>query len=80
LSTSHYKAEFERQRQRLDRGGNTSFKRPASAVLDKLILALERKNPRAHYYVTIPTWLVAVARRVLPQSIMDTFMNGISDK
>jgi NAD(P)-dependent dehydrogenase (short-subunit alcohol dehydrogenase family) len=80
LSTSHYKAEFERQRQRLDRGGNTSFKRPATAVLDKLILALERKNPRAHYYVTIPTWLVAVARRILPQSIMDIFMNGISDK
>jgi NAD(P)-dependent dehydrogenase (short-subunit alcohol dehydrogenase family) len=80
LSTSHYKAEFERQRQRLDRGGNSSFKRPASAVLDKLILALERKNPRAHYYVTIPTWLVAVARRILPQSIMDIFMNGISDK
>jgi NAD(P)-dependent dehydrogenase (short-subunit alcohol dehydrogenase family) len=80
LTDSHYKAVFERQRQRLDRGGNTTFKLPASAVLDKLILALERKNPRAHYYVTVPTYLVAVARRVLPQSWMDAFMNGISDK
>jgi NAD(P)-dependent dehydrogenase (short-subunit alcohol dehydrogenase family) len=80
LSASHYKAEFERQRQRLERGGNTTFKRPASAVLVKLIMALEHKNPRAHYYVTVPTYLVAAARRLLPQSWMDAFMNGISDK
>jgi NAD(P)-dependent dehydrogenase (short-subunit alcohol dehydrogenase family) len=80
LSRSHYKDVFERQRQRLERGGNTSFKLPASAVLDKLVLALERKNPRAHYYVTLPTYLVATARRLLPQRWMDAFMNGISDK
>jgi NAD(P)-dependent dehydrogenase (short-subunit alcohol dehydrogenase family) len=80
LSRSHYKAEFERQRQRLDRGGNNTFKLPATAVLDKLILALERENPRAHYYVTTPTWLVAIARRVMPQSTLDAFLNWISDK
>ncbi len=80
ISASHYKAEFERQRQRLERGGNTAFKRPASAVLEKLIIALEHKTPRAHYYVTVPTYLVAAARRLLPQRWMDAFMNGISDK
>jgi NAD(P)-dependent dehydrogenase (short-subunit alcohol dehydrogenase family) len=80
LSQSHYKAEFERQRQRLDRGGNSSFKLPATAVLEKLILALERSTPRAHYYVTTPTWLVAIARRILPQSTFDAFLNWISDK
>jgi NAD(P)-dependent dehydrogenase (short-subunit alcohol dehydrogenase family) len=80
LSQSHYKAEFERQRQRLDRGGNTSFKLPATAVLAKLILALERKHPRAHYYVTTPTWMMAIARRILPQSTFDAFTNWISDK
>jgi NAD(P)-dependent dehydrogenase (short-subunit alcohol dehydrogenase family) len=80
LSQSNYRAEFERQRQRLDRGGNNTFKLPATAVLDKLILALERQNPRAHYYVTTPTWLVAIARRLMPQSSLDTFLNWISDK
>jgi NAD(P)-dependent dehydrogenase (short-subunit alcohol dehydrogenase family) len=80
LSKSHYKADFERQRQRLDKGGNTSFKLPASAVLDKLVLALERKNPRAHYYVTTPTWIVAIARRILPQAVLDRFLNWISDQ
>jgi NAD(P)-dependent dehydrogenase (short-subunit alcohol dehydrogenase family) len=80
MTHSNYKAEFERQRQRLDRGGNTKFKLPASAVLAKLILALERDRPRAHYYITTPTWLVAVARRFLPQSILDGFLNRISDQ
>jgi len=80
LSTSHYKDVFERQRQRLERGGNTSFKLPATAVLAKLVQALERKNPRAHYYVTTPTWLVAVARRLMPQAMLDRFLNWISDQ
>ncbi len=79
MSQSHYKADFERQRQRLDRGGNTRFKLPASAVLAKLEIALESRNPKAHYYVTTPTWLVAIARRILPQSILDAFLNRISD-
>jgi NAD(P)-dependent dehydrogenase (short-subunit alcohol dehydrogenase family) len=80
LSTSHYRDVFEKQRQKLERGGSNTFKLPATAVLEKLILALERKNPRAHYYVTVPTYLVAVARRLLPQRVMDAFMNRISDQ
>jgi NAD(P)-dependent dehydrogenase (short-subunit alcohol dehydrogenase family) len=80
LSQSNYQAEFERQRQRLDRGGNNTFKLPATAVLDKLILALESKKPRSRYYVTTPTWLVAIARRIMPQSGFDAFLNWISDK
>jgi NAD(P)-dependent dehydrogenase (short-subunit alcohol dehydrogenase family) len=80
MAQSHYQAEFERQRARLGKGGSTKFKLPASAVLDKLILALEQSHPRAHYYVTTPTWIVAVARRILPQSLLDSFLNRISDQ
>lgn len=80
MSNSHYKDVFEKQRTRLDRGGNSTFKLPASAVLDKLILALEKHRPRAHYYVTTPTWIVSVARRILPQSLLDAFLNRISDQ
>lgn len=79
MTHSHYQAAFERQRQRLDRGGSARFKLPASAVLAKLVAALESPNPRAHYYVTTPTWLVAIARRILPQSALDAFTNRISD-
>jgi NAD(P)-dependent dehydrogenase (short-subunit alcohol dehydrogenase family) len=79
MSKSNYRKDFERQRARLDRGGNTRFKLPATAVLEKLVQAVESPNPRAHYYVTTPTWLVAVARRILPQSAMDYLTNRISD-
>jgi NAD(P)-dependent dehydrogenase (short-subunit alcohol dehydrogenase family) len=79
MTNSLYKDVFERQRQRLARGGTTRFKLPATAVLDKLILALEKEKPGAHYYVTTPTWLVAIARRLLPQPAIDSFLNRISD-
>lgn len=80
MTKSHYKAEFAKQRASLDKGGSTRFKLPASAVFEKLILALERDRPSAHYYVTTPTWIVAIARRILPQSLLDSFINRISDQ
>ena len=73
MSQSHYKVEFEAQKARLDRGGNGRFKLPASAVLEKLILALEKPNPRPHYYVTMPTHVVAFLRRILPPRLLDAF-------
>lgn len=80
MTHSHHKEAFERQRQRLERGGNSRFKLPATAVLEKLVLALERKNPRAHYFVTTPTYVVALARRFLPQAAIDLFADRISNK
>ena len=79
MSNSHYKAEFEAQKARLDRGGNNRFKLPATAVLDKLILALERPNPKPHYYVTTPTHVVALLRRILPSRLLHAFAARNSD-
>jgi NAD(P)-dependent dehydrogenase (short-subunit alcohol dehydrogenase family) len=75
MTHSNYKEEFEQQRKRLDRGGNGRFKLPATAVLEKLFLALEKPNPRAHYYVTIPTYVIAIVKRLMPQSFIDNFAN-----
>lgn len=75
MTHSNYKADFEAQRRRLDRGGNSRFKLPPEAVLAKLILALEKPNPRAHYYVTIPTHVAALMRRILPSGLLDRFAN-----
>jgi NAD(P)-dependent dehydrogenase (short-subunit alcohol dehydrogenase family) len=80
MTHSHYKVAFDKQRQRLNKGGTARFKLPATAVLDKLVLALERQHPRAHYYVTTPTWLVAIARRILPQAALDAFMIRNADQ
>jgi NAD(P)-dependent dehydrogenase (short-subunit alcohol dehydrogenase family) len=79
MRNSFHKAAFERQRQRLERGGSAQFKLPADAVLKKLVTAMEHENPRAHYYVTVPTWLVGIGRRILPQGVMDALLNKISE-
>jgi NAD(P)-dependent dehydrogenase (short-subunit alcohol dehydrogenase family) len=79
MANSFHKEAFERQRARLERGGNNRFKLPATAVLDKLVLALEKPNPRAHYYVTTPTYIAAMVRRFMPQRVIDAFANRISE-
>jgi NAD(P)-dependent dehydrogenase (short-subunit alcohol dehydrogenase family) len=79
MTKSFHRAAFVRQQARLESGGNNRFKLPAQAVLAQLIKAVEHKSPRAHYYVTTPTWLVAAARRILPQSLIDLFAASNSD-
>ncbi len=79
MTHSHHKAAFEERRKRLERGGNSRFKLPASAVLEKLILALEKPNPRAHYYVTTPAQAVALLRRLLPHRLLDRFASRFSN-
>lgn len=52
-------------------GGPDSFELPASAVTVKLIHALESRRPRPRYFVTFPTYLMGVARRILPTRALD---------
>lgn len=47
------------------------FELPASAVTEKLRAALESPRPKARYYVTTPTYLMGMARRILPGPLLD---------
>ena len=47
------------------------FELSPSAVTQSLIRALEAKRPKARYYVTTPTHLMGIARRVLPVRALD---------
>lgn len=77
---SHYEKAYAAQRARLGKGGSGRFKLPPEAVLERLIHALESKRPKAHYYVTIPTHVMGLARRLLPQGLLDRFVNRMSDQ
>jgi hypothetical protein len=48
------------------------------AVVDKLIHALESKNPAPRYYVTALTHIFANAKRLLPHRSFDKFAAKIS--
>jgi NAD(P)-dependent dehydrogenase (short-subunit alcohol dehydrogenase family) len=51
---------------------------PPEAVLRKLIHALESPRPRARYYVTVPTHLFGLLRRVLPTRALDWLLARVS--
>ena len=54
--------------------GPDKFELPPSAVVKKLVHALESKRPRARYYVTTPTRLAGLLRRILPTRMLDRAM------
>ena len=65
-------AEYDGLRARLyEKRGPDRFELPASAVTAKLIHALESPNPHARYFVTKATYLMNIARRVLPTAALD---------
>ncbi len=80
VESSNYKVAYEKQRARLGKGGSNRFKLPPEAVLEKLVHALESQRPKAHYYVTTPTHIMGIARRILPQAWLDRFVNRMSDQ
>lgn len=51
-----------------------TFELPADAVVKKLIHAVEARKPKARYYVTIPTYLSGILRRILPTRALDWAM------
>ena len=51
--------------------GPDRFELPASAVTAALIRALDAPRPKPRYYVTTPTHLMGLARRILPTRALD---------
>ena len=51
--------------------GPDKFELPASAVTKKLVHALESKHPKPRYYVTVPTHITGILRRILTTRALD---------
>jgi NAD(P)-dependent dehydrogenase (short-subunit alcohol dehydrogenase family) len=66
---AQYRAQLQRRLYE-DRGPDL-FELPPAAVTRKLVHALESPRPRARYYVTTPTYLMAVLRHLLPTGALD---------
>jgi NAD(P)-dependent dehydrogenase (short-subunit alcohol dehydrogenase family) len=65
-------AQYAKLRHRLyESRGPDRFELPPSAVTAQLIRALEARRPKARYYVTLPTHLMGVLRRLLPGRALD---------
>lgn len=57
-------------------GAAVPFTLGPEAVLKAVIHALESRRPRVRYYVTVPTHLFALLRRVLPYRVLDWVVGG----
>lgn len=78
---SVHRAVYQRTEARLNHEGATQpFTLPPEAVLRRLIQALESPRPRARYYVTLPTHLIAWLRRLLPVGLYDRVLLLIGGK
>lgn len=47
------------------------------AVVKKLLLALESKHPKAHYYVGWPAQLLAILKKILPERLFEWVLSKI---
>ena len=62
-----------------DEDKEAPFTLPESAVVAKLLHALESPRPKARYHVTVPTHVLAFLKRALPTPWLDTVLRRISD-
>lgn len=55
--------------------GPDTFELPPEAVVKKLVHAVESPRPRPRYFVTTPTYIMAVLRRILPTRALDAVLS-----
>lgn len=75
LENSVHAKNYKAQLERLESGGGVDrFRLGPDAVYKKLAHALNSQKPKPNYYVTTPTYIMGLARRLLPQSYLDKML------
>jgi len=77
--SSPHRDRYRAMQARLTKEGPAQpFTLPPEAVLRRVIHALEARRAKARYYVTVPTYLFAGLRRVLPTAALDAALRAAS--
>jgi NAD(P)-dependent dehydrogenase (short-subunit alcohol dehydrogenase family) len=71
LEGSPHREIYRARIARMEAGGSQTFKLGPEAVAAKLVKALESRTPKPRYYVTVPTYVAAFLRRLLPTRALD---------
>jgi NAD(P)-dependent dehydrogenase (short-subunit alcohol dehydrogenase family) len=71
LEGSPHREIYRARIARMEAGGSQPFKLGPEAVAAKLVKALESRTPKPRYYVTVPTYVAAFLRRLLPTRALD---------
>ena len=79
VESSPHRETYRGVMQRLaDDDDETPFTLPESAVVAKLLHALESPRPKARYYVTVPTYALGFLKRVLSSRSLDAVLRRVS--
>jgi NAD(P)-dependent dehydrogenase (short-subunit alcohol dehydrogenase family) len=71
LDGSLHREVYRARIARMEEGGSQTFKLGPEAVAAKVVQALESRTPKPRYYVTVPTYVAAFLRRLLPTRALD---------
>ena len=74
-SRSVHKSGYQELEKRLQSDRPTRYTLPPEAVLEATIHALESPRPRIRYRVTTPTRVLAILKRILPDRMLDNYLN-----
>jgi len=75
---SYFKDKYHQLGDKLETEGPVvPFTLPADVVYDKVIKVLTAKRPKAHYYVTFPTYLFGFLKRILSTRSLDSLLRKI---
>ena len=81
IEHSYWRTYYEKRMQTLKGEGRPNpFKLPPEAVLKKLVHAVESPRPKPRYYVTVPTHVMAMLKRLLPTRWLDALLDRASDR
>ncbi len=79
IEASVHKMHYQQTLAKLSKEGPAApFTLGPEAVYQPLLHALQSNHPKARYYVTKPTYLFALLRRLLPTSILDQILRRAS--
>ena len=75
IENSFHREKYQGVLSRLNKPGPAvPFTLPPEAVLKRVIHALEAEKPQARYYVTIPTYLFGILKRILSTRALDVLL------
>lgn len=77
-NSAHRDTYLKMERRLQKQGPAAPFTLPPEAVLKKVILALESRYPKPRYYVTFPTYLFGLLRRILSTRWLDKVLLKVS--
>lgn len=79
IENSPFAERYKKRLSKLESELPDTFELPPEAVLKKLRHALNASPPKPRYFVTFPTHLMAILKRLLPTRTLDAFLRANGD-